>query len=514
MLEQARTYRIIAPIGKGGFGMVYRARMVGGGGFSKDVAVKVLHPHVVERPEVAKRLRDEARVLGMLSHRAILSVDGLVQFEGRWAIVMELANGSNLKEILLRMCVPVGPALEILGEVASALEAAWSQEGPDGRPLRLLHRDVKPSNIQVSANGDVKLLDFGIARADFDDREAETHTMFVGSPGYAAPERLDLVNGPEGDVYAMGVVLWEMLCGRPFGKARVRPNAHAEIVNQRIETVEDSHPDEHELCALLRSMLDYEPSQRPNAKTVIAECRRTREREVNPYLADWAKSVIPEMAANREAPEDDDWVGVSLMEKPGSSEWVRVTDVTGPSFPELERALGNTASTERPPRRRFSWGVAIVWASTLALAAVMTWLLLPRVPVEVLVPFFVESQESPVPEPEPPGESIVEPEPPAPAATRKVAPRPTEIEASPEAYLGLDALEEDVEGAEITVLGDTPVRLVGRAGTYSPGQVPPGSYRIEADFGDGWMPAGSLEVKPDQRIDLGCSAAITSCQPQ
>ncbi|MBK7759699.1 MAG: serine/threonine protein kinase [Deltaproteobacteria bacterium] len=202
-MVNARRYQIMEPIGQGSFGSVYRARLLAESGFTKDVAVKILRPEVSGRADLTQRLRDEARLLGLLRHRAILQVDGLVRIEAGWAMVMEYIEGVNLMEATADKRLPLPVALEIIAEVASALHAAWAQPGPDGRPLRLIHRDIKPSNLQLTATGSVKLLDFGVARADF-QRESSSNLMLVGSFGYMAPERLDSVDGAEGRHLRLG----------------------------------------------------------------------------------------------------------------------------------------------------------------------------------------------------------------------------------------------------------------------------------------------------------------------
>ncbi|MCA9488560.1 MAG: protein kinase, partial [Myxococcales bacterium] len=134
-------------IGKGGFGTVFRATLHRPGGFRKEVAVKVLHDRWVREPSVTARLRDEARTLGLLRHRALPSVDGLFRVEGRPALVVEFVDGVTLQ--VLRALGPVPPtaALELGIEIANALHAAYHTAGPDGEPLRLIHRDIKPGNI-------------------------------------------------------------------------------------------------------------------------------------------------------------------------------------------------------------------------------------------------------------------------------------------------------------------------------------------------------------------------------
>lgn len=282
-----RRYRVHEVLGQGGFGTVYRADLLGDQGFTKPIALKILHPHVEARRGELGRLRDEARILGLADHRALVRVDALVRLEGRWAVVMELVRGLAFEELRLRLgALPAGVVLEAAAEVASALDALYHLE-VDGRPLRLLHRDIKPSNVLVTASGDVKLLDFGVARAEFEAREARTVGVVYGSPAYLSPERLELHDSPAGDVFALGISIAELLTGRAAEPVVARPGPHAQRVARLLEAVSSAQVGEGGLL-LLRSMLSYDAEDRPTAAEVAAALRPA----TSPLRA-WATQIVP-----------------------------------------------------------------------------------------------------------------------------------------------------------------------------------------------------------------------------
>ncbi len=300
MAPEGRRYHVQHVLGRGGFGTVYLAEMLSGGGFAKPVALKVLNQEMGAMAEVAQRLRDEARLLGRLKHPAILRVDDLVQLEGAWTVVMELLAGANLHQVVRASGpLPVGVALEVAHVVAGALHAAHDRPGPGGEPLRVLHRDIKPSNIQLTPLGEVKVLDFGVARASFATREAATRSLIFGSVGYMAPERMAGRDSHAGDVYALGVVLYEILAGRRFGTACSRATLQATMVEEALGMLPEDRQDD-ELLSLLRAVMAFEPSDRPRADAFQRRARKLRARHPEPWISDWADSVLREVMDEQE----------------------------------------------------------------------------------------------------------------------------------------------------------------------------------------------------------------------
>jgi serine/threonine protein kinase len=299
---EARRYRVTAVLGKGGFGKVYRAVLEGPGGFHKDVAIKLLRDQDV--PELTlQRFRDEARILGLVRDRAIVSVDPPTRLAGRWAVVMEFVDGASLQRLMSLGPMPPTVAAEIAQEIARVLDKVYRTPGPDGQPLRILHRDIKPANIQVTPDGEVKVLDFGIAKADFSAREAQTSAYVGGTRGFIAPERLEGVDSPAGDVYSLGVTLHFMITGE-------RPT--------RRQLMGLDEPDTQQLDAEARSMLalasrmrNVEPTERPSARDVEEECAKVRKHSDGPSLRQWAEHNVPRAVALKFS---DEVVGSVLTE--------------------------------------------------------------------------------------------------------------------------------------------------------------------------------------------------------
>lgn len=299
----ATAYRVMRVLGEGGVGKVYEAIRESGLGSGRRVAVKVLQGE----PDIhtLERFRDEARILSMVRDRAIVWADTPVRLEDGWAVVMDLAPGVDVGRLLsVGGPIPVPAAIEIVGEVARALHNLWNLEGPDG-PLRVIHRDLKPSNLQISRSGEVRLLDFGNARAEFADREAHTTRHIGGTPGYIAPERLMGVDGPEVDVYSLGVVLQELVVGqRPSVPQRVTPRTVSAVDVVAIEPlrpVDPTLPDG--VARMVREMTSRSPEARPTAQQVTRQCRELVRTLVGESLAEWADRAVP--SAARALPNDD-----------------------------------------------------------------------------------------------------------------------------------------------------------------------------------------------------------------
>jgi eukaryotic-like serine/threonine-protein kinase len=214
--EQLGTYRITAMIGAGGMGEVYQALDTKLG---REVAIKVLPPAFLDDAGRLARFQREAQMLAALNHRNIAVIHGLEQVGETHFLVMELVPGDTLAERIARDgALPIKDALHICGQIAEALEAAHEK--------RIIHRDLKPANIKVTPEGEVKVLDFGLAKTAGADSAiskfgaADTETgLILGTPAYMSPEQ---ANGKpvdkRTDIWAFGCVLYELLTAkRPFG---------------------------------------------------------------------------------------------------------------------------------------------------------------------------------------------------------------------------------------------------------------------------------------------------------
>lgn len=211
-------YHLERRIGTGGMAEVFLAWQVGPGGFERKVAVKRPLPHVNEEPNAVAAFLDEARLAAQLQHPNIAQLYDVGENAGAYFIVMEYVDGPSLRQIL-RSCrergekVPLPIAAAIVLSVLSALGNAHAQRDERGRPLRLVHRDITPRNVLLNRRGEVKLVDFGIARAQFQLHVTRTGTVKGTLPYMSIEQATGTEVDNRSDLYSAGVVLYELLTG-------------------------------------------------------------------------------------------------------------------------------------------------------------------------------------------------------------------------------------------------------------------------------------------------------------
>ena len=501
-----RTFDIHVCLGRGGFGEVYRATMRSAGGLSREVAVKTLRAGVSD-PEAVARLRDEARLLAALNHPAIPAVYDLAMIAGRVALVTEYVPGADLTDFIRTgSSLPARAALEMVGEVASALAAAYNTPitGSD-QPMRLIHRDIKPSNIRLTEAGHVKLLDFGIARSPEVTREAKTETgLVIGTFGYLAPDRItnEEVTAAS-DVYALGCVLYEALCSRRlFGHVRrsemfgmaLDKEKHDGFIDTKIGELGAAAP--RSVRELLWRLLAWDPNERGTASEVSREAERLAPKLNSTSFKAWARQTswpqLPVTPGVLDGMQVDDtltfglrpdtnagfrmalvaivatFVGAAALAVVLALSWVAWTSTDGESsFASLDADRpGEVAEPQPEP--------GPPQADDVQSADVAD-------PVEVVQPLpSPEPEAVPTPAPRPPPEPVVSPAAPSPAG-------------------------------RFELKGRVPAELRRNGERHPAGRVPTGSYELWADFGPGFSEVSQVRVGSGETVVVKCSGVTLNC---
>ena len=259
-------YVVLEYLAEGGMGAIYLGKKLGAGGFEKEVVLKQLLPEFTQQPEFIDLFLREARLSATLDHANIIHTIDLVTAGDEHFIVMEYLDGADLRTLLKRakrrnQRISAGAAIFVAREMLSALAYAHNKLGDDGRPLRLIHRDISPSNILISSSGEVKLTDFGIAKAS-------THNSVFyrvkGKVGYMSPEqaRSEPLDA-RGDLYSLAVCLYEIITGeRLFIDAGLTVGAD-EMYAQRVPAVSEKVPGlPQELDDVMARALAVNPARR------------------------------------------------------------------------------------------------------------------------------------------------------------------------------------------------------------------------------------------------------------
>src|SRR5258708_6414755 len=218
------SYALFDFIGKGGMAEIYLARQRTQLGAARRCVVKQILPELASHPTFSDMLVHEAKLAARLSHANVVQVFDLGREDGRLYIAMEYIEGFDLNDLLHRCSrakvkLPFELAVHVVREALKGLDYAHRRTDDDSRPLGIVHRDVSPSNLLVSFEGEVKVCDFGIARANdviaIGSAAHELDEALKGKAGYMSPEH---ARGQEidarADVFAAGIVLWELAAGR------------------------------------------------------------------------------------------------------------------------------------------------------------------------------------------------------------------------------------------------------------------------------------------------------------
>jgi serine/threonine protein kinase len=292
-------YEIVAPLGAGGMGEVYRAHDER---LRRDVAIKVVTAARADDPDHVRRLEQEGQTLGSLNHPNILAVYDIGTRDGALYVVSELLEGETLREHLAAGPIPLPAALDIAVQIGVGLAAAHERG--------IVHRDLKPENIFLTRDGRVKILDFGLAKVTSNSGDGETVTfataagVVLGTAGYISPEQVrGLAADHRSDVFAFGAVLYELFSGqRAFQRGSMIETMSATLTADPAPMATSDVSLSPALEAVVRRCLAKEPGARyQSAKDVAFTLEQIGRRSGSPV-------DVPPRIRQRTA-----WIGAALL---------------------------------------------------------------------------------------------------------------------------------------------------------------------------------------------------------
>ncbi len=386
----SRRYKLLGKIASGGMGVVYLGTHRADAGFSRLIAVKLIHEHLAEDRKFVDMFLDEARLAGRLSHPCVVGILDVGKTDGRYYIVMPYIEGGTLSELLRRSRADRDPAfiVPLVIDALNGLDAAHTLTDDLGEPLALVHRDICPANILVGVDGIGRVTDFGIAKAAA--RITQTAPgILKGKLSYMAPEQATggAVDA-RADVFSMGVVLWSALTGRPLFRGEHDAATMKNVLEMAApppSTVGLAPPAcLDEVC--LRA-LEKDPDKRFQSAAEMAEALREAALAGNlcapvTRISRWVQEVFAERLAHRReaisramkaAPEA---TGPARRNPPSielSSDEPSASSMNGDSAPAVVAEQAQAAQVDvREPRR---WLAAALVAAAGALGVAVAALL-------------------------------------------------------------------------------------------------------------------------------------------
>ncbi len=297
-------YKLLNLLGEGGMAKVYRALLSGPMGFEKEVALKRLDSKVTADERVVKALINEARLGGQLKHKNIVEIYEFNHVDGHYFMAMEYVDGWTL-DALVRRCrnhreyLPASVVYEIVANICRGLEYAHGLVDKSGRALNLVHRDLKPGNVMISREGDVKLMDFGIAKADSNLYKTTAADVTKGTPVYMSPEQVTGAKlDQRSDIFSFGSILVELITNEiPFSADNLLAIMHA-VLNADIETplakVQARMP---AFAPVLARAMAKDREERYESAASLTKALRALRRDLDPgpTLTEWLEDNMEQL---------------------------------------------------------------------------------------------------------------------------------------------------------------------------------------------------------------------------
>ena len=273
MAREQQRYKVLEKIASGGMAEVFRAESAGLEGFKKIVAIKRVLPHLSEKKQFIGMFLDEARLSAHLSHSNVAQVFDIGVGDNTYFIVMEYVDGADLKAIIERhkkinQLVPTEEACLICVRICEGLAYAHELTDSAGRRIGIVHRDMSPPNVLITRHGEVKIVDFGLAKANSQLEKSEPG-IIKGKFSYLSPEAaLGQPVDARTDIFAVGILLWEMLAGRRLFMGETDLETVRQVQSARVPPIRQFNPNvTPELEAVLARALAQDPNDRyPTAR--------------------------------------------------------------------------------------------------------------------------------------------------------------------------------------------------------------------------------------------------------
>ena len=383
---QMGRYRVFGILGEGGMARVFLAELVGSGGFRKQCALKVIHRSILGEDESTKRLLiNEAKLGGLLKHPNIVDTYDCGEIDGQPFIAMELVRGAGVDELIAAEgALPTPIALGIAIQMCSALDHAHNLVD-GGRPANLVHRDLKPSNVMIGREGQVKLLDFGIAKASILTGATTRTGMTKGTPQYMSPEQLH--GKPldrRSDIFALGAILYELVTGERLFQADTLGAIVMQIVMADVSLTErgvwrELDATQPDVAAVIRKCVRIDPDQRWADVMEVRSALRALpgERADSEDIRTFVRNRLPADALTT----DSEGSPVAAYTPDGTTQphlLPTATMAEAPSQPTMPERP--TAGPTRPMQRP-RMAIPLPWiaaaSGALALAVGLVWVLVP-----------------------------------------------------------------------------------------------------------------------------------------